>query len=132
MSGTNEFTGDLNITSGKLTMSGTLNDNVDVINSGIYDVDATDTIASLNGSGSVELAASATLTVGVDNGDDTISGGISGGGNLTKAGNGELILSGVNAFTGDLSVADGTVFLSGGGSLADSASVLVSSGPFLT
>ena len=48
-------------------------DTTDVINSGTYDVDVTDTIQSLSGSGAVELASGITLTTG-DSGDDTVSG----------------------------------------------------------
>ena len=44
-----------------------------MINSGIYDVDNSDTIQSLSGSGGVELANGITLTTG-DSGDDTVSG----------------------------------------------------------
>ena len=42
-----------------------------MINSGTYDVDATDTIQSLSGSGAVELASGITLTSG-DSGDDNV------------------------------------------------------------
>ena len=78
LSGTNTYTGDTSISVGKLTVSGTLADTTDVINSGIYDVDTTDTIQSLSGSGTVELAG-IILTTG-DSGDDTVSGIISGQG----------------------------------------------------
>ena len=57
-SATNTYTGDTTISAGTLTVSGTLADTTDVINSGTYDVDATDTIQSLSGSGGVELANS--------------------------------------------------------------------------
>jgi hypothetical protein len=43
---------------------------VDVINSGTYDVDATDTINSLRGSGAVELNTGITLTTGDAGNDD--------------------------------------------------------------
>ena len=66
-----------------------MSDTTDVINSGIYDVDATDTIQSLSGSGGVELANGISLTAG-DSGNDTVSGIISGAGSL-KAGSGTLI-----------------------------------------
>jgi autotransporter-associated beta strand protein len=39
LSGTNTFSGDLTISAGTVTMTGTLADTVDVINSGTYDVD---------------------------------------------------------------------------------------------
>ena len=50
LSGINTYTGDTSISVGKLTVSGTLADTTDVINSGTYDVDASDTIQSLSGS----------------------------------------------------------------------------------
>ena len=49
-SGNSTYTGDTTISAGTLTVSGTLADTTDVINSGTYDVDATDTIQSLSGS----------------------------------------------------------------------------------
>ena len=82
LSGINTYTGNTTISAGTLTVSGTLSDSTDVINSGTYDVDATDTIQSLSGSGAVELASSITLTTG-DSGNDTVSGIISGAGALT-------------------------------------------------
>ena len=40
----NTYTGDTTINAGTLKLTGTLSDSTDVINSGTYDVDATDTI----------------------------------------------------------------------------------------
>ena len=65
LSGANTYTGNTTISAGKLTVSGTLSDSTDVINSATYDVDTTDTIQSLSGSGAVELANSITLTTGI-------------------------------------------------------------------
>ena len=86
-SANNTYTGDTTISAGTLTVSGTLADATDVINSGTYDVDATDTIQSLSGSGGVQLANGITLTSG-DSGNDTISGVISGAGSFSKSGSG--------------------------------------------
>ncbi len=121
LSGTNTFTGDLTISAGTVTTTGTLADTVDVINSGTYDVDASDTIQSLSGSGAVAIASGQTLTTG-DAGNDTISGVISGAGNLTKQGAGTLTLSGNNTFTGDLTISAGTVTTTG--TLADTVDVI--------
>ncbi len=71
-SANNTYTGDTTISAGTLTVSGTLADATDVINSGTYDVDATDTIQSLSGSGGVQLANGITLTSG-DAGNDVLS-----------------------------------------------------------
>src|SRR6056300_227015 len=95
LSGANTYTGATTISEGTLTVTGTLSDSTDVSKSGIYDVDTTDTINSLSGTGAVEIASGVTLTTG-DAGNDTISGVISGDGNFTKTGNGVLTLSGDN------------------------------------
>ncbi|NCW75114.1 MAG: hypothetical protein EBW06_11275, partial [Gammaproteobacteria bacterium] len=112
LSGASTFSGDLTISAGTVTMTGTLADTVDVANSGTYDVDTSDTINSLSGSGAVQIADSVTLTTG-DAGHDTISGVISGAGNLTKAGAGTLTLSAINTYTGDTTINAGTIKLTG-------------------
>ena len=126
----NSYDGVTNIEAGTLQVDGSLSDQtaVNVASNATYLVDATDKIASLNGSGFVVLDENVVLTTGSNGGADTFSGEISGLGGLTKAGDGTFILSGANAFTGTLNVTEGTVLLSGGGNLADSTSVTVSSG----
>ena len=84
LSGANTYSGDTTISAGTLTVSGTLADTTDVINSGTYDVDASDTIQSLSGSGAVELANGISLTTG-DSNNHTVSGIISGAGAFIKA-----------------------------------------------
>ena len=96
-------------------------DTTDVINSGTYDVDATDTIQSLSGTGTTELASGVTLTTG-DSGDDNISGIISGAGSITKAGSGTLTFSANNTYTGDTTISAGTLTVSG--TLADTTDVI--------
>ena len=113
LSGANTYSGDTIISDGTLQTTGTLADTTDVsVSSGaIYDVDATDTIQSLSGAGSVELANSITLTTG-DSGNDTFSGVISGSGNLAKAGSGTFTLSGTNTYTGTTTITAGTISIS--------------------
>ncbi|NCW75049.1 MAG: hypothetical protein EBW06_10915, partial [Gammaproteobacteria bacterium] len=94
----------------------------DVINSGTYDVDASDTIQSLSGSGAVQIADSVTLTTG-DAGDDTISGVISGAGNLTKAGAGTLTLSGTNTYTGATNINVGVLSITNNAALGTTAGI---------
>ena len=93
--------------------SGTLADATDVlVSSGaILDVDITDTIQSLSGAGNIELASAITLTTG-DTGNDTISGVISGVGNLVKKGSGTLTLSGTNTYTGSTTINVGAIRIS--------------------
>ena len=97
-----------------MTVTGTLSDStaVSVASGAVYDVDATDTVASIEGAGNIEIASSQTLTVG-DSNDKTLSGVISGSGALTKAGSGTLILSGTNTFTGNTTISAGTLEIQG-------------------
>jgi autotransporter-associated beta strand protein len=126
LSAANTYTGTTTISAGTLTVTGTLSDSTDVSNSGIYDVDTTDTINSLSGTGAVEIASGVTLTTG-DTEDYTISGIISGDGSLTKAGTGTLTLSNnSNSYTGDTTVSEGTLTLTG--NLSSSTDLIVSSG----
>ena len=113
LSGSNTYTGNTVINGGKIQTTGTLSDqtNVSVSSGAIYDVDTSDTINSLQGSGNVELANGITLTTG-DSGNDTISGVISGSGNLTKAGSGTLTLSGTNTFSGVTTISAGKLSIS--------------------
>ena len=78
------------------------------------------TIGSLAGAGAVTLGA-ATLTTGNDNTSTTFSGVMSGGGGLTKIGNGILTLTGANTFTGGTTVNAGGLVVNG--SLASSVTV---------
>ncbi len=69
-------------------------------------------LLSLNGGGLAKLTS---YSVSVGEGD--FSGIISGSGSLTKTGAGELILSGVNTYSGATNVKDGILRLSGAGAL---------------
>ena len=71
-----------------------------------------ETIGSLAGSGNISLNA-ATLTTGGNNTTTTYSGIISGAGALVKAGTGTLTLTGANSYAGGTTVAGGILELSG-------------------
>jgi autotransporter-associated beta strand protein len=83
-------------------------------------------------SGTVNLSnnnTSQTLTVQVDSGNSTISGNIVNGGtaagNLTKTGNGNLILSGTETYTGTTNITTGSIILGGNNTLANTSSVAI-------
>ena len=93
-----------------------------------YTLSGNETFDSLAGAGNVALGSN-TLTIGVADGgggDTTFSGVMSGSGNLTKQGSGELTLSGTNTYTGSTTISAGTLTVSG--SLSDSSSLSVASG----
>ena len=86
---------------------------------------------SLSGTGAVEIASGVTLTTG-DDGDDIISGIISGDGSLTKVGSGTLTLSGNNTYTGATTVNVGTLKVTTNNALGTTAgSTTVASGATL-
>ena len=125
LSGTNTYTGLTNIDAGKVQVTGTLSSSTTVDNEGIFDVDSSNTVASVFGSGNVELASGITLTTG-DTNNRTISGVVSGSGNLVKTGSGTLTLSGTNTYTGTTTISSGTLNIfadSGLGAAPGSATV---------
>ena len=71
-------------------------------------------------------AAAVSLCVGGDNASTTLSGGLSGNGNLIKSGSGTLTLSASNGYTGATLVSSGTLLLANAGAI--SASTLDTSG----
>ena len=75
-----------------------------------------ETIGSISGAGAVVLNAG-TLTVGGGGTSTTVSGVISGSGNLAKAGNGTLTLSGTNTYSGTTTVSAGTLAATNSASL---------------
>ncbi len=130
LSGVNSFTGTTTVSEGTLNVTGTLSDSTDVsVASGAtYDVDASDTVASVSGAGTVDLASGITLTTG-DAGDDTISGAVQGAGVLSKAGAGTLTLSGSNAsFTGGVTLGAGTLSLGSANAIGSSGTITFSGG----
>jgi len=87
------------------------------------------TIGSLEGDGSVLLGAN-NLTLGSNNLSTTFSGGISGDGSLTKIGQGRLILTHQNIYTGGTHIRRGELFLNNktNSSTTGTGNVVVDSG----
>ena len=99
-------------TAGHLTLNGgTLNSTAD------FTLNANRGIALGSSHGTINVNGSTTLTYG---------GIIAGSNNLTKSGDGTLLLSGVNTYSGDTTISDGTFQTTG--TIADTTDVSVSSG----
>ncbi len=126
----NTYTGPTIVSQGILTVSGGLSDSTAVTVSGgaTYNVNASDTIGSLAGAGTVSSTneGAKVLTVGADNNSTTFSGVIQNGTGslgLTKTGTGTLTLSGANTYTGATAIGTGVLKLSGSGTIAGSTAV---------
>jgi autotransporter-associated beta strand protein len=112
-----------NTTFSGITTSGSLTQN-----GGNYTLN----LANATQSGAVSLSnnnTARTLTVQVDSGNSTISGVIQNGGtaagNLTKTGNGNLILAGTNTYTGTTNITSGSIVLGSGNVLANTTNVVL-------
>ena len=83
------------------------------------------TLNSGTSNDTVSLGSNSTLLLA---GTSSISGVISGSGNLIFNSGGSLTLSGINTYTGSTTVSAGSLILSTGGSIAGSSGVAISSG----
>ncbi|PJI76140.1 autotransporter-associated beta strand protein, partial [Polynucleobacter brandtiae] len=101
LGGANTYTGTTLISSGALTVSGNLADvaNITVASGAIYNLLNTDTIATISGSGIVNLGAN--LTVGFGDQDFSFGGSFTGTGSLIKTGLATMTLSGSSSYTGN-------------------------------
>ncbi|SHO67720.1 autotransporter-associated beta strand repeat-containing protein, partial [Pseudoxanthobacter soli DSM 19599] len=123
LSGTNTFTGPLQISEGKVFLQGgaALADSVAVTAASGAELvlQASETIGSLAGAGNVVGAGGAwILTTGGNNADTTFSGTLFGAGGsigLVKTGTGTLTLTGDNTYTGGTTVSGGTLQIGAGG-----------------
>ncbi len=119
----NTFTGPVTLNGGSTLLSGgsALADTiaVTVANAAILDVNASETIGSLAGTGRVILRDGVTLTTGADNTSTTFSGtspnGMAGTGSLTKVGTGTFTLTGTNSYSGTTTISAGSLQIGGGG-----------------
>ncbi len=76
---------------------------------GILDVNDTNSLGSLAGSGTVDIADLTALTVGLDNTSTTFSGTLSGSGSFVKDGTETLTLAGTDSNTNAKTVSGGTL-----------------------
>lgn len=122
----NSFSGGLIISEGSVSTAATANrfnpgNSISVANGASLEINASQTIGSLAGAGSVALTTG-NLSIGGSS-STTFSGDISGNGGLIKSGNGTLTLTGINDYSGATSVTAGqlVVGLGGNGSAVDSS-----------
>ena len=120
LSGSNTYTGSTTVESGTLRVTGTLSDStaVTVASGATYDVESTDTIGSIAGAGTIQIATGKTLSAGGLNTDTEVSGVISGDGGFTKVGTGTTTFSGENTYIGPTTVSQGTLRASADNALA--------------
>ncbi len=116
LSGNNSYQGNTNITVGTLRLTGgdaisNTSGTVNVSAGATLNIAASEAINGLDGAGNVSIDAAATLTTGSNGAGGTLSGVISGDGNLAT--NGALILTGANLYTGTTSVNSGSLSVTG-------------------
>lgn len=128
-SGVNTYTGATTVNGGTLRLQGgsALADTstITVTAPAILDIASAETIGTLLGDGSVTLSGG-TVTVGAG----SFTGVISGANGLTKNTAGTLTLGGANTYTGDTTVGEGTLVVTGGAAIADAGNVIVNGGTF--
>ncbi|QDU26437.1 Hemolysin, chromosomal [Anatilimnocola aggregata] len=116
LSGPNSYTGATTISTGTLSVTGSLSNltDVSVASLATYSVEGTDTINALTGTGTVSLGAGFTLTVGGANQVTSWSFGglITGSGSFSKTGAGTQILTSANDYTGSTTVGAGILRIS--------------------
>ncbi|NBR94666.1 MAG: hypothetical protein EBT44_07665, partial [Actinobacteria bacterium] len=130
LSTANTYTGNTTINAGTLVTSNLLdtlaiNGTITVASGATYQVNETDTVGPITGSGSIVLASGKTLTT-VVNSITSFDGIISGAGNLTKSGTSTLTLSGTNTYTGKTNIAQGVLAISSDSNLGAAPASYVS------
>jgi fibronectin-binding autotransporter adhesin len=121
LSGSNTIAGSVTVNGGTLQVvnSGALSvANAVTLNGGALDVFRTVTVGSVGGDGRFSVngfGLPVTLTTGGDNSSTSVSGQLSGDGNLIKTGTGTFTLTGFNNFVGAITVNDGTLQIGNGG-----------------
>jgi fibronectin-binding autotransporter adhesin len=117
LSGSNSFAGTTNVSGGTLGVANAAalqNSTVNVAaNTNIVFSVSAASVGGLSGTGNLNLGT-AVLTVGANNASSYFPGSLSGGNGLTKAGNGTLIMTGMNTYGGPTVINAGTVQLGDG------------------
>jgi autotransporter-associated beta strand protein len=135
LSATNDFTGNVNISAGTLSIAGTANlgnvaNDVIISNGGTLGVTGTTTLASgrafkIAGISTIDVASATTTTL-----QGVMSDGASSG-TLVKTGGGTLLLSATNTYSGATDVNGGTLRAGSAGAFGASTNFAVASGATL-
>ena len=116
LTGANTYNGTTTINAGTLTASGgsAIVDTgaVTIASGAAFSIGANETVGSIAGAGNIALG-SYTLTSGGDNSSTTLSGVISGTGNLIKSGTGNMTLTGTSTFNGSTTISGGSLVVNG-------------------
>ena len=116
MSGTNTFTGAMNIFGGNVIAgsAGALgaNSGLNISAGANLSLAGGGALGALVGGGVVDVGLNNNLTVGGTNTSSVFSGSLTGGGGLIKVGSGQLDLSGINSLTGNTQVNAGILKVS--------------------
>jgi autotransporter-associated beta strand protein len=107
------------------TDGGALSTTAAITNGGALILDGDESVAEVDGAGSIALNSGAVLTL--NSGVSDITGDISGTGGLDIAG-GTTNLSGSNTYEGDTTVSGGDLTLDGGSAIDDDGNVIVTAG----
>jgi len=95
---------------------------------GALNIASSEAVDALTGSGTVDVASNAVLSVGADNSSTTFDGVISGDGGLTKAGTGTFTLSSGQFYTGATTISAGTLQLTSANALSASSGLFMDNG----
>jgi fibronectin-binding autotransporter adhesin len=117
-SGQGENIGDYVVGSGATlttTSATSLSDGSDLTVDGTYNLNANQSVRSLDGAGNIVLAPSRTLTVS-NSASSIFDGVLSGGGSLNKQGISSLVLTNSNTYSGGTTISAGTLQVGNGGS----------------
>jgi len=127
--------GTVNDNNGALGSAVAVQVNSTTTTTGILNVNSSETIGSLAGTGAnaqVNLASGATLTTGGSNASTGYAGHIAGDGALVKDGSGIMTLTGANTYTGGTTVNDGAVMGFVGAGASITGDYTLNNGGFLT
>lgn len=135
----NDYDGTTNIITGTLALgaAGSLLNSSEVILSGAnakLDITAGDkTIKKLSSSqeNAEVILGTRTLTIGTSSGTDTFRGFISGTGNIIKQGDGTLVLTGNNTYTGTTTISSGTLQIGNSSNDGAIASNIINNGALI-